>query len=162
MKNATFVTFVLLAAALASMTAASATAADVEVKSAWVRGTVPAQMMSGAFMDLTSKNGATLVGVSTPVADEATVHEMKLEGGVMKMREASRLALPAGKTVALKPGGYHIMLMGLKQQLKPGDNVALTLKLEGKNGKMESVAVNAEVRALNEASESSHDHMHMH
>lgn len=151
--------FLLLAALFASV---AARAADVDVKSAWVRGTVPAQMMSGAFMELTSKSGATLVGASTPVADDAEVHEMRLEGGVMKMRPAPRLALPAGRSVTLKPGGYHIMLMGLKRQLKPGDKVPITLKIENANKKVDTVVVNAEVRSLTESSESGHDHMYMH
>ena len=128
-------------------------AADVSVQSAWVRGTVAAQMTSGAFMDITSRNGATLVGVLTPVAEDAEVHEMKLEGGVMKMRAAPRLKLPAGKTVSLKPGGYHIMLMGLKQQLKPGAKVPITLKIENAKKKTESVTVNAEVRELTSTSD---------
>jgi periplasmic copper chaperone A len=153
MKNSKVV---LLATLLFSVVAS---AADIEVKSAWVRGTVPAQMMSGAFMEITSKSGATLVGVSTPAAEDAEVHEMRLEGGVMKMRAAPRLALPAGKAVTLKPGGYHIMLMGLKQQLKPGDIVPITLKVESANKKVDAVKVNAEVRELTESSDSMH-HMH--
>jgi periplasmic copper chaperone A len=153
MKNSKIV---LLATLLFSVVAS---AADIEVKSAWVRGTVPAQMMSGAFMEITSKSGATLVGVSTPAAEDAEVHEMRLEGGVMKMRAAPRLALPAGKAVTLKPGGYHIMLMGLKQQLKPGDIVPITLKVESANKKVDAVTVNAKVRELTESSDSMH-HMH--
>jgi copper(I)-binding protein len=140
--------------------AVTAQAATVDVKSAWVRGTVPAQMVSGAFMALTSAEGATLVGVSTPVADDSEVHEMQIEGGVMKMRPAGRLPLPAGKTVMLKPGGYHIMLMGLKQQLKPGDVVPITLKIENAKKKVESVTVNAEVRELSASTEGEHHHMH--
>ena len=134
--------------------------ADLEVKSAWVRGTVPAQMMSGAFMDITSRQDATLVGVSTPVAEDAEVHEMRLEGGVMKMRAAPRLALPAGKTVSLKPGGYHIMLMGLKRQLKAGETVPLTLKIEGAKKKVETLTIDAEVRDLTATSEPVHHHTH--
>jgi periplasmic copper chaperone A len=153
MKNSKVI---LLATLLFSIVAS---AADIEVKSAWVRGTVPAQMMSGAFMEITSKSGATLVGASTPVAEDAEVHEMRLEGGVMKMRAAPRLALPAGKAVTLKPGGYHIMLMGLKQQLKPGDTVPITLKTESANKKVDTVTVNAKVRELTESSDSMH-HMH--
>ena len=162
MKSAKPLLLATLFLSFAPGLAGLAMAADVEVKSAWVRGTVPAQMMSGAFMEITSKNGATLVGATTPVAEDAEVHEMKLEGGVMKMRAAPRLELPAGKTVTLKPGGYHVMLMGLKQQMKAGDNVALTLKIEGRNKKVETVVVNAEVRDLTAAPASGHDHMHMH
>lgn len=151
----------LLATLFLSITPSLVSAADIEVKSAWVRGTVPAQMMSGAFMEITSKNAATLVGVTTPVAEEAEVHEMRLEGGVMKMRAAPRLELPAGQTVVLKPGGYHVMLMGVKQQLKPGDRVPITLKIESANKKINAVVVKAEVRELTEPS-GSHHHGHMH
>ena len=111
-------------------------------------------------MDITSKGNATLVGVSTPVAEDAEVHEMRLEGGIMKMRAAPRLTLPAGKTVTLKPGGYHIMLMELKQQLKPGATVPITLKIENAKKKMESVTVNVEVRELTSASDAQLYHMH--
>jgi len=130
--------------------AMTACAADIEVKAAWVRATVPAQMVSGAFMEITSKKAATLVGASTSVADETEVHEMKMEDGVMKMRAAPRVVLPAGKTVVFNPGAYHIMLMGLKRQLKPGDSVPLTLKIENANKKIQRVTVKAEVRDLTE------------
>ena len=145
-------------AAVCSLFAATAFAADVEVKSAWARGTVPAQQVSGAFMALSSKGGAALVGVTTPAADAAEIHEMRLEGGVMKMRAAPRIDLPAGKTVTLKPGGYHIMLMGLKQQLKAGDSIPLTLQVEGRDGKVDNVEVKAEVRELNAAEGTGHHH----
>lgn len=141
----------------------AANAADVEIKSAWVRGTVPAQTMSAAYMELISKGGATLLGASTPLAEDAEVHEMRREGGVMKMRAAPRLALPAGETVSLKPGGYHIMLMGLKRQLKPGDTVPITLRIENAHKKTEVVVINAEVHDLAEPpAAGAHDHMHMH
>jgi copper(I)-binding protein len=146
--------------AVCSLFAATAFAADVEVKSAWARGTVPAQQVSGAFMALSSKGGAALVGVTSPAADAAEIHEMRLEGGVMKMRAVPRIDLSAGKTVTLKPGGYHIMLMGLKQQLKAGDRVPLTLQIEGRDGKVENVEVRAEVRELNAAEGTGHHHHH--
>jgi len=75
------------------------------------------------------------------------IHEMKMENDVMKMRAISRLDLPAGKAVELKPGGYHVMLMGLKQQLKDGDTVPVVLVIEGKDGKRETVEVKAPVKA---------------
>ncbi|MFY9327352.1 MAG: copper chaperone PCu(A)C [Georgfuchsia sp.] len=152
--------FLLFAALFASI---PAYAADVGINSAWVRSTVPAQTTSTAYMALTSKGRATLVGISTPVAEDAEVHEMQLEGGVMKMRTTQRLPLPAGETVTLKPGGYHIMLIGLKQQLKPGDMVPITLRIENANMKVDTLVVNADVHDMTESPASSgHDHMHMH
>ncbi|WP_300454128.1 copper chaperone PCu(A)C [Accumulibacter sp.] len=123
-------------------------AADVEVKNAWVRGTVPGQQATGAFMEIVSQSGATLVGAASPAAAITEIHEMKMEGGVMKMRSIPRLPLPAGKPVQLGPGGYHVMLIKLKQPLQKGDSVALTLQVEGQDKKTEAVEVRAEVRDL--------------
>jgi copper(I)-binding protein len=135
--------------AFALATAALAAHSQTTVKEAWVRGTVPQQQASGAFMQITSAQGGRLVAVSTPMASVAEVHEMKMaDGGVMKMAAVPALDLPAGKAVELKPGGYHIMLMGLKQQLKAGDSVPLTLTIQGKDGKKETLQVAAPVRAL--------------
>jgi copper(I)-binding protein len=135
-------------AATALFIAGNAAAQDVTVGSPWVRGTVPGQTATGAFMELTSKADATLVGASSPVASVVEVHEMKIDNGVMKMRPLPRLELPAGKAVALKPGGYHIMLMDLKHPLAKGEHVPLTLKFEGKDKKLVTVNVDAVVRDL--------------
>lgn len=99
-------------------------------------------------MEVTSKSGATLVGAASPVAGLSEIHEMKMEGGVMKMRPVARLDLPAGKPVLLGPGGYHVMLMNLKQSLKKGESVPLTLYVEGKDKKQETIEIMAEVRDL--------------
>lgn len=147
---------------LASLFAAlAARAADVEVKSAWVRGTVPAQTVSGAFMEIASAEGATLVGASSPLAEAVELHEMRLEGGVMKMRAVARLALPAGTVVRLEPGGYHIMLLGLKRQLKPGEKVPLELRVENAAKKLVTIAVAMDVRELGGSPGPAH-HEHKH
>ena len=109
-------------------------AQTVEVTQAWVRSTVPGQKGSGAFMSITARDGARLVGVSSPVAGVVEVHEMKMEGDIMKMRAVPVLDLPAGQTVQLKPGGYHLMLMDLKQPLPRGSTVPLTLRLLDRQG----------------------------
>jgi len=109
-------------------------AQNVEVSNAWVRSTVQGQKGTGAFMNITAKDGAKLVGVSSPVAGVAEVHEMKMEGDIMKMRALPALDLPAGQTVQLKPGGYHLMLMDLKQPLSKGSTVPLTLRLQDAQG----------------------------
>jgi periplasmic copper chaperone A len=107
----------------------------IEVENAWVRATVPGQMATGAFMTLTAKDGAQLVGASSPVAGVAQVHEMKMDGGVMKMAEVKGgLDLPAGKAVQLKPGGYHVMLMDLKSTLAKDSTVPLTLVFKDAKG----------------------------
>lgn len=110
-------------------------AQTVEVKDAWVRTSVQGQKATGAFMNITAKDGAKLVAVSSPVAGVAEVHEMKMEGDVMKMRAvAGGLDLPAGKTVELKPGGYHVMLMDLKATLKKDSTVPMMLTFKDAKG----------------------------
>ena len=122
--------------------------AQVAVTDAWVRGTVAGQMGTGAFMQLKAASDATLVGATSPAAKVVEIHEMKMDGGMMKMRAIDKLALPAGRAVELKPGGYHVMLMDLAQPLKEGDTVPLTLTVVGKDGKKETVEVKATVRGL--------------
>jgi copper(I)-binding protein len=129
--------------------------AQTTVKDAWVRGTVAQQKASGAFMHITSAQGGKLLEVSSPVAGVAEIHEMTMQGDMMRMRAVPALDLPAGKAVELKPSGYHVMLMDLKQQLKAGDSVPLTLVIEGKDGKRETLQIKAPVRAL---AESAHKH----
>ena len=138
---------IAIAVALAAG-ATVASAADLEVNGAWVRGTVPAQHASGAFMTLSSHDGAKVVGASSPVAAKVEVHEMSMQNGIMVMRPMPDLEVPAGKEVVLAPGSYHIMLMGLKQQLKPGETVPITLQIEGADNSTSSVTVSAEVRPL--------------
>ena len=106
---------------LATLAIAAAAHAQVTVKDAWVRATVE-------------------------------IHEMVMDNNVMKMREvAGALALPAGKAVDLKPGGYHVMLMDLKGQVKDGDVVPVSLVFEGKDGKKQTVEIKATARPLNTA-----------
>jgi copper(I)-binding protein len=86
-------------------------------------------------MHLLAKNGARLISASTPVAGVAEVHEMKLVEGVMRMRAVpGGLELPPGKTVELKPGGYHLMLLDLKQPLLKESTIALTLVFQDAKG----------------------------
>ena len=122
--------------------------AQVTVKEPWVRATVPAQKATGAFMQITSAQDARLVEARSPVAGVVEVHEMVMEKEVMKMRAMKGLDLPAGKTVELKPGGYHVMLMDLKEQVKEGATVPVTLVVEGKDKKRSTIEVKAAVKAL--------------
>ena len=114
--------------------AALAQTAAVKVEGAWARATVQGQKGTGAFMSLTAKDGTSLVGVSSPVAGVAEVHEMKMEGDIMKMRALPALDLPAGKVVELKPGGYHLMLMDLKAPLLKDSTVPVTLTFKDAKG----------------------------
>ncbi len=110
-------------------------AQSVEVKDAWVRATVTGQKATGAFMKITAKDGAKLVAASSPAAGVTEVHEMKMDGGVMKMRAVEGgLDVPAGKTVELKPGGYHVMLMDLKGPVSVDSAVPMTLTFTDAKG----------------------------
>ena len=134
--------------------------AEVTVKDSWVRGTTPAQKATGAFMEITSSEAAALLSASSPVAGVVEIHTMKMEDGVMKMRALPKLDLPAGKAVKLAPGGNHVMLMDLRQQMKKGDVVPITLKIEGADKKVQMLEVKAEVRDL--AAPATMDHGHKH
>lgn len=125
--------------------------AEVSVKDAWIRATVTEQKSTGAFMQLQSSNDVQIVDIQTSVAGVAEIHEMKMDNNIMKMRPIPQLALPAGKAVELKPGGYHVMLMDLKTQIKEGDTVLMTLTVEGKDKKREVIEIKAKARALNGA-----------
>ena len=137
--------FVALAVALGLAASAQA---QVSVSDAWVRGTVQGQKAAGAFMRLKSSEGAALIAAESSVARAVEIHEMRMEGNVMRMRAVPRLDLPAGQTIELKPGGYHMMLLDLKAPLKKGEIVPIRLKLRGKDGRAEEVEVKAEVRDL--------------
>ena len=123
--------------------------AQTKVSNAWVRATVPQQMTTGMFASITSATGGRLLSASSPVAGMVEIHQMTMEGDVMKMRALDQgLALPAGKAVVLKPGGYHVMMMGLKQPLKAGDMVPVTLVIEGADKKRETLELKVPVRPL--------------
>lgn len=138
---------------LAALVMAVAAQAQVSVKDAWVRATVPQQKATGAFMQLVSAKDAKLVEARSPVAGVVEIHEMAMVDQVMKMRAVPGLDLPAGKMVELKPGGYHVMLLDLKGQVKDGDTVPLTLVVEGRDGKRETIELKAPVRPLNAAAQ---------
>ncbi|MBO9548549.1 copper chaperone PCu(A)C [Pseudomonas sp.] len=148
-------------AALVLMGLALPALAQTTVSDAWVRASVPHQPSTGAFMTLTASTDSKLVGVASPVAKTVQVHEMTMNGDVMGMKEVKAVELPAGKPVSLDPNGYHVMLMGLTQQVKEGEKVPLTLTIEDAKGAKETVEVQAEVRPLNADAGGGHDHMHM-
>jgi copper(I)-binding protein len=136
-----------LFAASALLVAASAVHAQVVVDQPWVRTTVAQQSTSAAYMTITSARGGKLVAASSPLAGAVGVHEMKMDGDMMRMRDVATLPLPAGKPVELKAGGFHMMLTGLKAPLKAGDVVPIKLVVEDAKGRRETVDVKAVARA---------------
>jgi len=113
-----------------------------------VRATVSQQKATGAFMSLTAAKNTRLVQVTTPVAGVAEIHEMSMADNMMRMRAIDAVELPAGKTVELKPGGFHVMLLDLKQAIKEGDEIPLTLVLEGADGKRTNQDVKVRARGI--------------
>ncbi|TAK86255.1 MAG: copper chaperone PCu(A)C [Aquabacterium sp.] len=152
--------FARLSLLLSAMALAAPAWAQVSVDDAWARATVPQQKSSGAYLRITAARAAALVEVRTPVAGSAEIHEMSMVGDVMRMRAIDRLPLPAGRAVALEPGGYHVMLLDLKRQLKAGEVVPLTLVIEDQDKKRQSVEVQASVRPASGNAPAKPDHAH--
>jgi periplasmic copper chaperone A len=117
----------------------------VQVDGAWARATGPGQKTAGAYMRLTAREPLSLVGAESSASAVAELHEMKLDGDVMRMRPVSQLPLPAGRTVELKPGGLHLMLVDLKAPLQPGTRVPVTLLLRDAQGLEQRVALEVPV-----------------
>ncbi len=138
----------LLIASLLAVTASAWAQTTVKVEDAWVRGTVATQKASGAFMRLTPSANARLVAAESPVAGVVEIHEMAMNNDVMTMRQIPGVDLAAGRTMELKPGGYHVMLMDLKQQLKGGESVPITLVFEDEAKKRFTQEIKAPVTAL--------------
>jgi len=132
--------------------------AETRVDDAWVRATVPGQPSTGAFMRITSSDDAKLLEAKSPVAKIVQIHQSKMENDIMSMQPVAFVPLPAGKTVAIEPEGYHVMLIDLLGQVKEGDEVPLTLVVENARGVKESIEVKAQARALN--SMAGHGDMH--
>ena len=124
---------------------AAAHAQNVAVTDTWARATVQGQKATGAFMKLTAKDGAKLIGASSPVAGVTEIHEMKMDKDVMKMSAIGALNLPAGQAVELKPGGYHVMLMDLKQPLAKDSTVPLTLQFQDAKGNKSQLEIKVPV-----------------
>jgi copper(I)-binding protein len=141
MKNKVIALFALIALS-------GAAAAQVSVTAPWVRATVAQQKSTGAFMMLQAERDARLVAVSSPVAGQGQIHQMDMRGDMMKMQQVDGIDLPAGKPVNLASGGYHIMLIDLKRQVRPGESVPLSLVVQYKDGKRETVTVTVPVKPL--------------
>ena len=136
-------------------------AQTVEVKNAWARATVQGQKATGAFMQITAPAASTLVSVSSPVAGVAEIHEMKMDGDVMRMRPLPKgLELPAGKAVQLKPGGYHLMLMDLKLPLQKDTTIPITLTLRDSKGVQSTQDLRVPVLSAAPAGQAEHQHKH--
>ena len=150
----------LIITGLLAITSAAWAQTVVKVEDAWVRGTVAQQKATGAFMRLTPSANARLVAAESPVAGVVEIHEMAMERDVMKMRQIPGLDLAAGRTTELKPGGYHVMLMDLKQPLQAGQNVPITLVFEDAAQQRFTQQIAAPVQALGAGQGHGHNKSH--
>lgn len=129
----------------------------IRVTNAWAKATVAGQKVAGAYLEITAPMDGRLTGVSSPVAKSAEIHSMKMENGVMKMRQLKAIDLPAGTMVKLEPGGLHVMLFDLEKPLRAGQKVPLVLVVELPNNIRREVNVTAIVKAGGEEG-AGHEH----
>jgi hypothetical protein len=116
---------------LSSQVFAQAVKVDgVSVSDAYTRATAPGQQVAGGFMKIENKGNVPdqLLSASSPAAGEVQLHEMGMEGNVMKMRQVKDIAVPANGSVELKPGGFHLMFLNLKGPFVAGESVPVKLK----------------------------------
>lgn len=149
----------LAAALLISAASLPAWAASISVTDAWARATMPGQKVSGAYMQIRSDADVRLVSVSSPAVPRVEMHEMKMDGDVMRMRELKSVDLPKGKVVSLQPGGFHLMLMNVKKPLVADDIIPFTLVVES-GGKRQKIEVKAEARDRDSGGMHHHHHHH--
>jgi len=119
---------------------------DITISDAWARATAPGQKVAAAYMNLSSKQGAALIRAECDLAGSVEIHSMTMENDVMKMRMLEELALPAGKTVSLAPGGFHLMLFNLKQPLDAGKQAKFTLHFRTDAGKEKSIDITMPIK----------------
>ncbi len=143
--------------ALSALVGGAAFAQNVIVADGWVRATVQGQKATGAFMKITAKDAAKLVAGSSPAAGVVEIHEMKMEKDVMKMAALPNgLDLPSGKTVELKPGGYHVMLMDLKAPLVANSTVPVTFTFQDAKGNKTTQELKLPVKSMAMPTEHKH------
>ena len=139
--------FVFVMTALLAWSACTS-AADVRVANAWARASAPGQTSAAIYMEVKSDTDAVLTAAESARAERAELHAMKVENGVMRMRPLERVELGAGKTVKFEPNGLHLMLVNVKQPLKAGERVPVTLTVQARGGAAKTLKLQAEVRSL--------------
>jgi copper(I)-binding protein len=135
---------------LACLAGATARAADIDIDNAWARATAPGQPVGAGFMDLTARRDLSLIGARSPASQSVELHTMSMAGGVMSMRQVDKIDLPKGKSVSLKPGGLHIMFIGLNAPLRADATTPLTLLWRDRQGKAGETRVDLAVRGMAE------------
>lgn len=139
MKSNVLVTiFTAIGISLSGMAfAQNASVGSIKIENGYTRATAPGQQVAGGFLKIENKGAADqLVSASSPAAGEVQLHEMAMDGNVMKMRQVKDIEVPANGAVELKPGGLHLMFMNLKGPLAAGQTVPVKLKF-AKAGEVE-------------------------
>lgn len=139
-------TFARIMALFTGLIVSTASLAQVHMSDAWARATVSGQSASGVFLTLKADADTRLVGANSPVAGVTQLHTMSMKDQVMHMSQIDAIELPAGKAVALAPGGYHIMLMDLKQTLEAGKQLSLQMHFKDAQGKSWSQTIEVPIR----------------
>ena len=138
---------IAFAATLVAATVPALAQSSIQIEQPWSRATPSGAKTGAVYMTIDNKSGTAdrLIGASSDVADKTQIHEMKVENGVMQMRQIpGGLQIPANGSVVLKPGGYHVMLIGLKKPLAAGEKLPLTLTFE----KAGNISVTVPVQAM--------------
>ena len=153
-----FLAALVLGAAACAAQAQSSQAGAIAIGHPYARATAEGQRNGGGYLSLDNRGAQAdrLTAVRTDAAQAVELHEMAMEGDVMRMRRLDAIEVPAGRTVVLKPGGLHLMLVGLKAPLKAGARVPLTLTF-ARAGEVEVVL---NVEAAGTAAAPAADHAH--
>ncbi len=135
-----------LLAAFLLLSSSNLWAASVTVEDAYVRSMPPTQTVTGAFMVFKNTTGSdrAVVSAESDVSDKVELHTHLHEDGVMKMRQVEKIDVPAGGETVLKPGGLHVMLIGLKQPLNLGQMVDIKFNIDDGT----SMQIQAEVKTV--------------
>lgn len=157
-------TLFVLAAAITLPLPALASETDLTIADAYVRMVPPGTPNTAAFMTIVN-NGTSdrkLIKAESPLARRGELHTHLNDQGMMRMRQVAEIEIKAATQTELKPGGYHVMLMDLKEQVKEGATVPVTLVIEGKDKKRSTVEVKASIKPLTTAAPAKMDHQHKH
>ena len=146
MNRFTLTMAMLVTAVTVPAQAEDVTVGSLKISSPWVRATPKGAPVGGGYMTITNGGSVSdrLVGGTSDASNRFEIHEMSMEGGVMKMRPVGAIEIKPGQTADLKPGGYHVMFVGLKQSFERGQHVKATLQFE----KAGNVAVNFNVEGI--------------
>ncbi len=131
--------------------------AAIDVSGAWARAMVPGQTSSAIYANITAPSGAKLVAARSPLG-EVSLHEMHMEGDVMRMRDIDAVDLPPGQPVQFAPNGLHLMVTGIKQPLAAGATLPVTLRVVDRDGKSGELSVQVPVTSTPPAGVDEHHH----